>query len=188
MISAFQGNAFQTTPVLAFQISTAPPPVSQYYPDETGAGGLNVLDPSVILEYRKRIEEAQKERANENRKADKDEISRLVAKAYNKALGIEEPEDTPAQETAEVLPRVDEAKVARLVREQLNLQGLQASLAQIATQVRIRKAEAIALARRHDIEHRTRLLMAAEAEDDAELDRLMEEAEKAFALAQEMLK
>lgn len=167
-----------------------PPPTPIAVDPDQGAGGLNVFDPSVILEYRKRIQKSQETHAARERriKEEKEELSLLVHRAYNKALGIEEPEEVSPSIPSEMLDKAEEARIAREVRDRAQALGLQASLRQIAAIVRVRKAEAMAEAFRQDVAQRTQLLLAAEAEDDQRLDTMMEDAERLFNEAREMLK
>lgn len=187
MTTAFQTDAFQNN---AFQIDTGPPPVSQFYADETGAGGLNVYDPSVQLEYTRRVKKSQETRAEfeKRQREEKEEVALLVARAYNKALGIEEPPEAVPEIPAELPNKDIEAQIARTVRDLANEIGLKVSLQQIGALVRLRKAEAMAEAHRRDVEARVNMLLAAEAEEEAQMDAMMDEAEKMFRAVQDMLK
>lgn len=81
--TAFQANAFQFS---AFQIAGTPPIV--IIPDQdTGAGGVNVYDPSAIRAFQKRQEEIdrRKRRDDESRKT-------LVTRAFRG-----EPLDDPVE-------------------------------------------------------------------------------------------
>lgn len=162
----------------------APPDADQ------GAGGLNVYDPSAIREYRKRALKSQQTQSERDKRIreEREELELLVHRAYNKALGIEEPVEGSPSLPAAVLPRSEETRLSKEIRERASLLGLQASLSQIAAIVRVRKAEAMAEAYRQDVANREQILLAAEAEDDAQLDAMMDEAERLFKEASEMLK